>query len=715
MTSPRLFVLTFGSICLHISPNILLSQDLQWQQGNGPYEGGVIHSMITDSFGNLLTCTPGPDGGGGVYRSTDAGYTWRQIYAGTQYIDYMTIDHNDNIYVSVGGIAFSSDAGEHWEVRNNGLPSFLDVTVIGTTSTNVVLAATWEPPWSPALYRSTNQGISWTQVTTCPLDSTAVSIAVSATGEIYMGTVGSKVYRSSDDGATWTILYPNASYIRGILISPNGSVFLGANNGVFRSTDNGTTWIRILNPAGLTITNTAIVYASWSANGWIGKSTDNGNTWSQIPAPPAIMGLSWHSSGALFGNWAGRGVRVTRDEGNTWEVAPIPIMIIYSLAVKVDGMLFAGTDNGFFRSTNSGASWEAKPVQPGLPYPYSQNSILDIVTSQSGVIFVAAYGAGIWKSTNGGEQWTHSLPSTLELPDGYSLAVDSIGNIYAGMAYYLYHGTVYKSTNNGLTWEERSQGLPTRTVRGMICISDQILLAAPWGVGVFRTTNGGDTWIASSAGLPANSRIFSFAKANTGLIFSCTMDSGAYVSSNGGMSWTRSNSGITTPTIYRIATNSSGTLFAGTSSGVFRSTNYGQTWTDFTAGLAKPLVLSLVSDHLGYLHAGTAGGSTFRTIQSTTNVESKPFQLPLSFHLAHNYPNPFNGTTRIEFTLPYDGHVTAKVYDILGRELYTITDGRFTLGRHSIEWDAGDLPSGIYFYQLQIDNVVKSKKAILLK
>jgi len=671
--------------------------------------------MITDSFGNLLTCTPGPDGGGGVFRSTNAGYTWRQIYAGTQYINYMTIDHNDNIYVSVGGIAFSSDAGGHWELRNNGLPSFLNVTAIGTTSTNAVLAATWEPPWSPALYRSANQGISWTQVTTCPLDSTAVSISVSSSGDIYMGTVGSKLYKSTDDGTTWTVLYPNARYIGDILISSNGSIFLGADNGVFRSTDNGATWIRILNPAGLTITRNGVIYASWSANGWIGKSTDNGNSWSQIPAPPAIMGLWWHSSGALFGNWPGRGVRVTRNEGNTWEVAPIPIAIIYSLATKIGGMLFAGTDNGFFRSTNSGGSWEAKPVRPELPDPYKQNSILDIAVTQSGDVFAAAYGAGIWKSTNDGEQWTHSLPSTLELPDGYSLAVDSVGNIYAGMAYNLFYGTIYKSTDNGLTWEERSQGLPRRTVRGMICVSDLTLLAATWGNGVFRTTNGGDSWIASSSGLPSNSRIFSFAKSNTGLIFACTMDSGAYVSSNGGISWTRSSSGIATSTVYRIAANSSGTLFAGTLTGVFRSTNYGQAWTGFSAGLANPIVLSLVFDSLGYLHAGTAGGSTFRTIQSTTNVEQTPFQFPTSFHLAQNYPNPFNGTTRIEFVIAYDDHVTAKAYDMLGRELYTIADGRFTLGRHSIEWDAGDLPSGIYFYRLQIGNVVKTKKAILLK
>ncbi len=84
--------------------------------------------------------------------------------------------------------------------------------------------------------------------------------------------------------------------------------------------------------------------------------------------------------------------------------------------------------------------------------------------------------------------------------------------------------------------------------------------------------------------------------------------------------------------------------------------------------------------------------------------------------LAQNYPNPFNPTTVIQYTLPYDGVVTLKVYDVLGKEVKTLTGGFQQAGVHSVNFDASDLSSGIYYYRMEAGNDFSSiKKMILIR
>jgi hypothetical protein len=193
------------------------------------------------------------------------------------------------------------------------------------------------------------------------------------------------------------------------------------------------------------------------------------------------------------------------------------------------------------------------------------------------------------------------------------------------------------------------------------------------------------------------------------------MDSGVYLSSNSGVSWTRSSSGITVSDVYRIAVSPSGHLFAATLNGVFRSTNNGLYWTEFNSGLTNQLAFSLVVDASGFLHVGTLGGGTFRTVQPTTYADPASDKTPSSFVLNQNYPNPFNSSTKIRFVLPRAGYVTAKVYDIVGRELSTLASAIFPPGEHTVQWDATGYPSGVYFYRFQTGDIVQTKKLILLK
>lgn len=87
----------------------------------------------------------------------------------------------------------------------------------------------------------------------------------------------------------------------------------------------------------------------------------------------------------------------------------------------------------------------------------------------------------------------------------------------------------------------------------------------------------------------------------------------------------------------------------------------------------------------------------------------------LSYHLADAYPNPFNPQTKIHYSISEDGHVLLVVYDLMGKEIETLINEDETKGRYSVNFNASNLPSGIYFYTLFSGNFFKTKKMMLLK
>ena len=89
--------------------------------------------------------------------------------------------------------------------------------------------------------------------------------------------------------------------------------------------------------------------------------------------------------------------------------------------------------------------------------------------------------------------------------------------------------------------------------------------------------------------------------------------------------------------------------------------------------------------------------------------------IPITYELEQNYPNPFNPATTISFSLPSRSFVSLKVFDALGREVSILLAKELPAGTYSLQWNAVDLPSGVYFYRLQADDFIETKKMILLR
>ncbi len=96
-------------------------------------------------------------------------------------------------------------------------------------------------------------------------------------------------------------------------------------------------------------------------------------------------------------------------------------------------------------------------------------------------------------------------------------------------------------------------------------------------------------------------------------------------------------------------------------------------------------------------------------------LSSSASETPTKVALLQNYPNPFNPSTVIRYQLPVSSHITLKIYDVLGREIVTLVDEIQDAGFKSVEFDATTIPSGIYFYRLQVGNFTETKKLLLLR
>ena len=140
----------------------------------------------------------------------------------------------------------------------------------------------------------------------------------------------------------------------------------------------------------------------------------------------------------------------------------------------------------------------------------------------------------------------------------------------------------------------------------------------------------------------------------------------------------------------------------------------GSTTTDANGIFAFDITDPLVEAVSVTASTSASGTSSFAFLQLVTDVENEE-QLPVEFSLSQNYPNPFNPSTKIRYSLPKVSFATIKVYDMLGNEVMTLINEEQSAGNYEVDFDASGLSSGMYFYTLQTDSFLETKKMLLLK
>jgi len=681
---------------LHFSPDGTVFADA-WTDGlmrstdNGKTWKRVLQSysgyfQIASSSINSIFCIGGSSGGG-LLRSTDKGESWSSI--GPVGIHGLAINSRDQIFVSAAqGQAYrSSDNGVSWTLINNGLPNSFSlgeiaISHVGTRETLFLIGRNNNTS-ECTLYRSTNNGDEWTGLMTTP--SSIGDLFVHSNGYLFL-TAGSGVMRSTNNGDSWQAM-STYQHTEWMISFPEGEIWVGADRASFATT---------------------VFY----------RSTDNGETWIGFDtlATGSLEALRRGPDGSIYVGTGRTGLFKTTDKGLSWSQGnsgfPNTTTQITSIAGTKDGFMIAGTSQfGSFISTNAGADWIRN--DPGLSY-----GISSIAIHPTGRIFAGCSDFAYFPfSTDQGNRW-----NTDYVIVSSTFTIDGNGNMF-GLGQLVGSGAgVYLSTDVGRTWTNLhcpgdyfKQIHVTRQGTIVVLTFNSIMIDRDHAKNYYHTrtsTDGGSTWITSSPGDSAT-QTNEYTSTSNNFLFAGTQ-TGIYRSSDSGLTW--ETTGLTSPAVKSLATNSSDVVFAGTdSNGVFCSTNYGVSWESLNAGLADTAITALYCDADGYLFAGTYNKGIFRTVKRTTPVDHQIDLSPITFSLHQNYPNPFNPSTRIRFQIPHSALVTLKVFDLLGREVATLVNEKLSSGNYEKTLDARGLASGVYLYRLTAGTLAQTRKLLLLR
>ncbi len=375
-------------------------------------------------------------------------------------------------------------------------------------------------------------------------------------------------------------------------------------------------------------------------------------------------------------------VLTTNNIGVPWyqELSPISQNWNCVTSINVKILLAVGPKDSIYRSTNRGATWKAYGSRVRGEC-YTVASIHDLTsisfdTSNKVCIVVGDKEAAVF-SEDSGLHWEERANLTsvsgdiisLKAVSSYDGKIIAVGEREISTGY----SRIFTSSNDGDSWAQRSTNM-----RGVSAFDSGLPFygcnARAWVVvgkngAIFHSTNKGQTWDSIPSWTKANLNGVCFADEINGFAVG---DSGVIlVTVDGGYNWLRQVS----PTKKNL-----------------RSVSMGDPFHGFICGDSG---IILVTQDGGF----TAG----------VNSENRVF-LNLQ-----NYPNPFPSRTTIHINLPQAGHITVSIYNLLGVEIAKIADGEFEEGSHSFEWNASDIPNGVYVCRLIADGKSAVSQMVVTK
>ena len=400
--------------------------------------------------------------------------------------------------------------------------------------------------------------------------------------------------------------------------------------------------------------------AQWEKTGYMVVGSDT------------VSGGNFKGFGNNVYSCTSKGIFRSGDNGETWtnitsNDPAIQNESMLSIFIADNGDIYAGSTKKLFKSFNNGTSWIwLNSAQDTISY----NDIIEINGNIVASYSVGFSFGGAYFSTDAGVSWTKST-GLVNLPMYYFLADGNI--LFLGG-----RDGVYKSIDNGKTWETAGTGFPVSSGPRTIIKSGQYYFAADvGGNGLFASFDNAVTWSN------VNPAVFN----NFCQVFSITGGSGMIIATMDGAC----NGGAP----------------------IKMSSDNGTTWVSFMDGLTAGFYPSVGKNSSGTLFFTKKGTVVYR-YGSVTGINDN-YNTPLNFALSQNYPNPFNPSTSIGFRVSEFGFVSLKVYDVLGREVTTLVNEELSTGTYNYNFDASKLTSGIYFYKISAGNFVETKKMILIK
>ena len=412
---------------------------------------------------------------GGVFITTDNGDTWSNNYLQAYVSSFFSND--TTIYACTdGGVLSSKDKGETFSVIYNSYTRVYSMAAYGATLFIGVSALYGES----GVRKSTNGGDWWNNQIVGLKAGTALTLKMVDT-VLFAGTESGGIYRL-DNGKIlekgWYEIGYDKNFISN-LSSSKSSVFLGVNaEDVYRSSNNGSSWTKI--DSGLVHVNLKAfaqigntLFAGTDGSMGVYKSTDDGITW--LPANTGlastnVYALAVSGTALLAATIEGAGIYRSTDNGNTWTAANTGLnnKKVFSLTA-IGASVFAGTELGVYRSTDNGVNWTSVNTE--------LKSVFSLATIGSRIFAGDRGGKGLFLSTDNGSTW-------IEVNSGLGTS-KSIYTLNA-IGTHLYAGTgsgVFESTNNGNYW--RVIGLSDKVVSSFT-IFGNTLFAGTETEGLFK-------------------------------------------------------------------------------------------------------------------------------------------------------------------------------------------------------------------------------------
>lgn len=683
-------------------------QQISFSSMDGPY-GGSLGDIVFTSSDKIFVSAFYTDSRG-VFASTDSGVHWQHIVPDTTMLwqDYfaMGINQNDDVFAGTngGGIYKSINLGDSWSrLIEYSRP---ECWAIAFNDSDHIFAGDGD---NGGVFKSIDNGATWTQV--LPNSVAPLAIEINEEGVIFIGA-RDNFYRSNDNGNQWVSCYQGLDnqIIASILIYSLSDIYVGtgyytSGNGIYYSSDLGNTWEQKgLNGKivySLTCDLFGNIYASTKSEG-IYKSQNQGENWRQINQGLKnfdIFRIQITPNNMLFAcSESEGGIYRSNDYGESWQIAGMVAGTMWQGLITESGNIYVATDGGVQKYNSSSGNWSA----------FGLNEVKSIIIDNDNALFAGTRWNGVYVSYDDGNTWnlTSSIGgSGIEL---FTMELYPDNSILLGTNDY-----IKRSTDKGTSWTTINSQLPSSIIGNLDITTDGIVYATS-GTNLCRANDieGDFIIIKDSVYVPDRNGV---AVGNYGLLFltDSYFDPGTYKSTDYGFNWIK----ISDSPASSISVFDNKYVVTGQDSGdIMFSSDQGETFSTVSQELpANSTIYWNQIDSNGYLYCAASGFGLFRSNTIVTSIGSQGILEHISYYLEQNYPNPFNSITSIRYSILQSGRVNLTIYDLMGSEVKTLIDRYQEAGSYDVMFQAENLASGIYFYQLLSGNFIATKKLILMK